>query len=270
LLSGHTIDRQIGIKQKQQIFASVVQISTLLRQNRITLYNIDPSGAGSLHFQWQSFVKGLTKPTQTEYGDMALQVIATQSGGLVVSSDNEIFAALQQCLAETQAYYELSFAPPEDNNRDEYHSLEVQVNQATVPELVRAIIRNLGNRTTGSISALDDTSAVVEGDGPRFPFRRYLRTRQRAAKLEARDWLSETEENTELNYRRQVTSETQSVASTVGGHISPGHATKKNDCEWLRLFIGAQPCQQVYFGLFKSMRREQIWRVNETVARRCD
>ena len=130
LLSGPAIERQMDIKQKQQIFSSVVQISTLLRQSRITLYSIDPSGAGALHFQWQSFVKGLTKPTQADYGDMALQVIATQSGGLVLSSSNDISASLQQCLADTQVYYELSFAPPSDNNRDEYHHIEVQVNQS--------------------------------------------------------------------------------------------------------------------------------------------
>jgi VWFA-related protein len=133
VLSGPAVEEQMTAKQKQQIFDNVVNLSTLLRRGRITLYSIDPLGSADFAgraFRWQSFVNGVTKPSQTEYGDVALQVIAVQSGGLALNTGNDITAFLQQCLADTQAYYELSFAPPVDQKRDEYHHLEVRVAKA--------------------------------------------------------------------------------------------------------------------------------------------
>src|SRR5277367_4748564 len=130
VLSGPSVEEQMTTKQRQQIFDNVVNLSTLLRRGRITLYSSDPLGSADFAgraFRWQSFVKGVSKPSQTEYGDVALQVIAVQSGGLALNTGNDITAFLQQCLADTQAYYELSFAPPLDQKRDEYHHLEVHV-----------------------------------------------------------------------------------------------------------------------------------------------
>jgi VWFA-related protein len=132
VLSGPAVEEQMTTKQRQQIFDNVVNLSTLLRRGRITLYSIDPLGSADFAgraFRWESFVKGISKPSQTEYGDVALQVIAVQSGGLALNTGNDIAAFLQQCLADTQAYYELSFAPPLDQKRDEYHHLEVRVSK---------------------------------------------------------------------------------------------------------------------------------------------
>jgi VWFA-related protein len=130
LLSGPGVAEQMTPKQEQQIFNNVVDLSTLLRRGRITLYSIDPLGSADFAgraFHWESFVKGVSKPSQAEYGDVALQVIAVQSGGLALNTGNDITAFLQKCLADTQAYYELSFAPPLDQKRDEYHHLEIRV-----------------------------------------------------------------------------------------------------------------------------------------------
>lgn len=54
-------------------------------------------------------------------------MISTQSGGLALTSGNDIAAFIKQCFADTKAYYEISFAPPLDQKRDEYHHLEVHV-----------------------------------------------------------------------------------------------------------------------------------------------
>jgi VWFA-related protein len=107
----------------------------LLRQSRITLYSIDPLGSADFlgrAFRWEGFVKGISKPSQAEYGDIALQVIATQSGGLAVNTSNDVAALLQKCMADTKAYYEVSFAPAVNQKRDEYHHLEVRVAKAGV------------------------------------------------------------------------------------------------------------------------------------------
>jgi VWFA-related protein len=130
LFSGPAVQEQMNAKQQQQIFNNVANLSTRLRQGRITLYSIDPLGTADFagqSFRWEGYVKGISKPSQAEWGDLALQVIAVQSGGLALTTGNDINAFLQECLADTQAYYELSFAPPVDQKRDEYHHLEIHV-----------------------------------------------------------------------------------------------------------------------------------------------
>jgi VWFA-related protein len=129
-LSGPGAEEQLGAKQEQAIFNDVMKVSTLLREGQITLYSIDPLGNAEFSeraFRWEGFTKGISKPSQAEWGDLALQVISTQSGGLALTAGNDIAAFIRQCLADTQAYYEISFAPALDQKQDEYHHLEVQL-----------------------------------------------------------------------------------------------------------------------------------------------
>jgi VWFA-related protein len=130
LLSGPGIEQQIDSKQRQQIYSDVVSLSTLLRQGRVTLYSIDPLGSadfGGRAFWWQAYLRGLSKTYDAEWGNLALQVIATQSGGLAITGSNDITSSVKQCLADMQAYYEISFTPALDQKRDAYHHLEVRV-----------------------------------------------------------------------------------------------------------------------------------------------
>jgi VWFA-related protein len=128
LLSGPGI--QLDGKQANQIFSSVVGLSTQLRQSRVTLYGVDPLGAAEgvgRTFYYQDFLKGVSKPSQVALGDLSLQVLAVQSGGLALNSDNDVAALLQKCMADTAAYYEMSFDAPPADHRDEYHGLQVGV-----------------------------------------------------------------------------------------------------------------------------------------------
>ena len=128
LLSGPGV--YLDAKQQSQIFATVVDFSTQLRESGMTLYSINPIGAAEgvgRTFYYQDFLKGVGKPGQVAIGDLSLQVLATQSGGLALFGSNNIISMLQKCVADAQAYYELSFDPPPADHRDEYHHIEVQV-----------------------------------------------------------------------------------------------------------------------------------------------
>jgi VWFA-related protein len=130
LLSGPGVEEQLNAKQQQEIFGQVVGFSSALRQSRITLYSIDPLGSsdsGGRAFHWESFTKGISKPNQAEWGNLALQVIATQSGGLALTSGNDVAAELKKCVADSQAYYEISFDPPQGDQPHEYHHLEIRM-----------------------------------------------------------------------------------------------------------------------------------------------
>jgi VWFA-related protein len=128
LLSGPRIE--LDGKQQSQIFGTVTGLSTTLRENRVTLYDVNPIGAGEgvgRTFYYQDFVKGVTKPGQAQVADLSLQVLATQTGGLVLTGSNDLAASLKQCMADTEAYYAVSFTAAPADHRDEYHSIEVKV-----------------------------------------------------------------------------------------------------------------------------------------------
>ncbi len=128
LLSGPGV--YLDFRQQNQLFATIVDLSTRLREAHVTLYSIDPIGAAESPgrtFYYRDFVKGVAKPGQVQVGDLSVQVLATQSGGLVLNGSNNVAGLLEQCMADTQAYYELSFSPAPSDRRDEYHHLTIQV-----------------------------------------------------------------------------------------------------------------------------------------------
>jgi len=128
LLSSPTV--QYDSKQQQAMFESIVAFSTKLRQSRITLYSIDPLGTddfGGRASLYQAYLKGVSKPSQVNPANLALQVLATQSGGLALTMSTDIAGLLQKCITDTAAYYELSFAPPSETKPEEYHHLEIKL-----------------------------------------------------------------------------------------------------------------------------------------------
>jgi VWFA-related protein len=128
ILSGP--NAMLDAKQQQRVFGNVVGFSNLLRRGRITLYSIDPLGASDVGFRtfdWKDYVKGISKPSQVEPGNLALEVLATQSGGVALNANNDVAALLQECLADTSTYYEISFEPPAGDPPLKYHHLEVRL-----------------------------------------------------------------------------------------------------------------------------------------------
>jgi len=129
LLSSARIE--LTAKQQDMLFNTVVQLSGQLRQARMTLYSIDPLGmsdAGSGRtFYYQEFLKGVPSAKKVENGNLALQVLAAQSGGRVLNSSNDIAKLLASCVTDAKAYYTLSFDAPRADHANEYHSLAVTV-----------------------------------------------------------------------------------------------------------------------------------------------
>jgi VWFA-related protein len=131
LLSGPGI--YLSNKDKEVLFHRVVALSVELRQSRITLYAVDPEGtndSGSFRtFYYETFLKGVTAPKNVNYGNLALQVLATQSGGRVLNSNNDIAKEIANCVRDARAFYTLSFEAPPADHPNEYHSLELKVDK---------------------------------------------------------------------------------------------------------------------------------------------
>jgi VWFA-related protein len=145
----------LGATQERQIFGNIVNISTLLREGHITLYSVGTRN-------WGDYLKEVSTPSQAQMGNLELQVIATQSGGLTTSG-NDVAALIKQCLADAQAYYEISFAPPVDQKRDEYHHLEVHVAKPGLTARTRHGYYSEPWRA-GTRTAESEKIADVEGD----------------------------------------------------------------------------------------------------------
>jgi VWFA-related protein len=123
---------QLDSKQQQQIFAQVVALSTRLREARITLYNINPIGAAenlSRADYYRTFLKGVSKPSQVDLGDLGLQVLATQTGGLAMTSDNDVTAMLERVMNDSKTYYEISFEAAPGDPANQYHRIDVQLDK---------------------------------------------------------------------------------------------------------------------------------------------
>jgi VWFA-related protein len=130
LLSGPGSELELTQKQKQSIFNSIVAFSDGLRQARITVNQVDPLGmsdaGGFQTFAYETFLKGVKTPSQAQNGNLALQVMAIESGGRVINSGNDVSAEIAQCVADANAFYQLNFALPEEGPA-EYHALEIKL-----------------------------------------------------------------------------------------------------------------------------------------------
>jgi VWFA-related protein len=129
ILSGPEV--QISSKQEAGLFASIVSISNALRQARMTIYSIDPEGtadAGGIRtFYYKEFLKPITAAKNALPGNLALQVLATQSGGLVFVASNDITGQIDRCIADAGAFYTLTLDPAVAERPNEYHSIEVKI-----------------------------------------------------------------------------------------------------------------------------------------------
>jgi VWFA-related protein len=122
---------QLSSKDEQALFRTAVSLSDALQRARITLYNVNPAGSGgnALKSYYKSFVKGVTAAKQMQAGNLALQVLACQSGGLILNSSNDLAGEIATCVSDANAYYVLTFEAAAGDGPNEYHALEVNIDK---------------------------------------------------------------------------------------------------------------------------------------------
>jgi VWFA-related protein len=131
MLSGPAID--LTKNEEEAIFNNIVALSTELREAGITLYDVDPLGttdSGSFRtFFWESFIKGVHSAKDAQIGNLALQVLAFQSGGRVLNSNNDVSAEIETCVRDANTYYILSFAAEPADGPNDYHTIQVKIDR---------------------------------------------------------------------------------------------------------------------------------------------
>jgi VWFA-related protein len=138
LLSGPGVDLDSG--QEQDVFRNVIAFSRGLRKADITLYSVNSWGATEslVHEDYyQSFLSGLKNPDNAEWGNLSVQVLAAQTGGVVLSSSG-VVEMIQQCVEDAKNYYRIIVNAAPDEKPDVYNQLEVKVAQSGAKARTRA------------------------------------------------------------------------------------------------------------------------------------
>jgi hypothetical protein len=96
------------------------------------LYNVNPLGPEESPLRadfFQDFVKGVSKPNQTDLADLSLQVLAVQSGGLALHGTSDVAGNLRKCLADTESWYEITLDAAIAERPNEYHHIQVTLDK---------------------------------------------------------------------------------------------------------------------------------------------
>ena len=131
LLSGPEV--QLSGKDQQNLFNTLVSLSASLRQARITLSSVDPLGTeDAISYQtdfYQEFTKGVSSPRNMQVGNLALQVLALQSGGRVLNASNDVTAQIALAASDAACFYTLKINSPPSERPNEYRAISVSVDK---------------------------------------------------------------------------------------------------------------------------------------------
>jgi len=112
-------------KAQKERFAAIVEFTRKMREGRISLYS-----ASKDFTLYTEYLGGVKTAREAEAGNLGLAVLATRSGGSVVSTGSDLVGAIERILPEANAYYRLRFDGAPAGRADEYHELKVMVKQA--------------------------------------------------------------------------------------------------------------------------------------------
>jgi VWFA-related protein len=124
---------------RRQNFEAISMLLNRMREVQVTAYNVRSFADDySNSDYYQQFLKPVTKMAESDSGDLALGVLAVESGGRVTSPSNDVAVEIASCVGEARAYYTLKFEPVAIGKVGSYHSIEVKVARPDVK--VRAVV----------------------------------------------------------------------------------------------------------------------------------
>jgi len=138
-LTGPNIE--LSSTDQRNLFNEIVRISESIQKAGMTIYNVDPLGTsdavGFRTTYYEEFVKGVKKPSQVQFGDVALQAIAIQSGGRVLNSENDVAGEIATCVGDASNYYVLQFEGVPADGPNDYHTFEVKIDKPGLKAVTR-------------------------------------------------------------------------------------------------------------------------------------
>ena len=109
----------------ERSFDWITEFSTRLREARIAIFSATSWPYPQRRDPYLDFVDGVQSAWDANPGALALEVLATQSGGRVLSPSDSLADLIANCVRDASAYYTISFDPPPADLPDEYRALKV-------------------------------------------------------------------------------------------------------------------------------------------------
>jgi VWFA-related protein len=120
---------EISSHAQQEMFNEVVDLSTTLRQARMTVYSVSLGEMELGTYLYESYLKGVRTPDKVNPANLALKVLAVQTGGRAVPPNNDLVGQIESCVQDAGAFYTISFNPPTADKPNEYHDLKVEIDK---------------------------------------------------------------------------------------------------------------------------------------------
>jgi hypothetical protein len=122
---------EIDEREQKRWMDLIVSASARLHEAQVALYSVKPLGLGTglEDSRWQALLKPVRKPDQAYLGYLSLQVLATQSGGQVLDSSNDLARELSQGVNDASAWYTLVVATQTSEQPNTWHDVDVKVDK---------------------------------------------------------------------------------------------------------------------------------------------
>jgi VWFA-related protein len=119
----------IKLTSRPRRFDQIVEFSTRLREARISLFCVSMLSYPEFSSSNEGRVRAVQNAKDAAPGDMALNVLASKSGGSASTIASMIKDLIDKSVEDAGDYYTLTFDPPRAGTPDEYHDLKVTVDR---------------------------------------------------------------------------------------------------------------------------------------------
>jgi VWFA-related protein len=121
--------------QQKALFDSIRHLSDQLLKARVSIYSIDPRGvqtnsasfAGGNNFAYAAYLNGLSQTNDAAFGNLAIQTLATQTGGHVFYGRNDVDREIATSLTDGNTYYTLAYSPANKDFHGEFRKIKITV-----------------------------------------------------------------------------------------------------------------------------------------------
>jgi VWFA-related protein len=120
----------LGPIARQNSFEWVTEFSTRLREARITLSSVSFWQTPAERLPYLRYLDGVKSAKSATINNLAMDVLAAQSGGQVLApEDSNLAQLIQDCVRNPDSFYTLSFEPEPTDQPDDYHRLSIEINK---------------------------------------------------------------------------------------------------------------------------------------------
>jgi VWFA-related protein len=128
---------QMGGDAQKQLFDSIRHLSDQLLKARISIYSVDPRGvqglfvpanpASSNNLAYSAYLSALSQANDAAFGNLAIQTLATQTGGHAFYGRNDVDREIATSLADGNTYYTLAYSPANKDFHGEFRKIRISV-----------------------------------------------------------------------------------------------------------------------------------------------